>query len=155
MAKTIKILFLVIVPMLLMGCAHERMIIVPQNRETIVHQHDTIYHKDSVVEKSITIVQKADSAMMAQYGIRLGNMENAWLVLQSNSKNQSISHDKVIVRDSIVHDSVPVPYPKIEYKEKELNTIQEGEIFLGRLFIIMVLGFLFSLGFNHYMNKRL
>lgn len=154
MAKTIKILFLVIVPMLLMGCAHERMVIVPQNRETIVHHHDTIYHKDSVVEKSNTIVQKADSAMMAQYGIRLGNMENAWLILQSNSKNQSTSHDKIIVRDSILHDSVPVPYPKIEYKEKELNKIQTGEIFLGRLFIIMAFGFLFSLGFNHYKNKK-
>lgn len=154
MEKTIKPIFFIIISMLLMGCAHERMVVVPQNHETIVHQHDTIYQKDSVVEKSKTIVQKADSAMMAQFGIRLGKMESAWLVMQNNNKTKTSARDKVAIRDSIVHDSVPVPYQKIEYKEKELNMWQKGKMFLGEIFIIMTLAFLLSLGFNRYMNKK-
>lgn len=101
------------------SCSGSRAVVVPPEvRQTEVRQRDTVYHTDSVVKTTNTIIRQADSATMAGYGIRLGRLERAWLVQRDNATGVSHSVTFVSHRDSIVHDTVPVPYTKLEYREE-------------------------------------
>lgn len=125
-----------LVALLFSSCATKRMI-VPEVHERIILQHDTIYHRDSVVSNNTTIIQQADSAMMARYGVRISRMDKAWLV-QKNMDTHSASTARFIMKkDSIVHDSIPRYVPKTEYVEKESPWWEKMLIFLG-LFDVMV-----------------
>lgn len=122
--------------LLFSSCATKR-VIVPEVHERIIHQHDTIYHRDSVVSNNTIIIQQADSAMMARYGVRISRMDKAWLV-QKNMDTHSASTARFIMRkDSIVHDSIPQYVPKTKYVEKESPWWEKVLIFLG-LFDVMV-----------------
>lgn len=119
-----------LVALLFSSCATKR-VIVPEVHERIIHQHDTIYHRDSVVSNNTTIIQQADSAMMARYGVRISRMDKAWLV-QKNMDTRSASTVRFIMRiDSIVHDSIPKYVPKNVYVEKKEPWYEKVLVFLG------------------------
>lgn len=100
-------------------------------RQTVVHDRDTVVLRDSIVERTTTVVQQADSALMAAFGIRLAGMERAWLVRQADSKATVSNATFVVRRDSVVRDSVPVPYPLTVYKDKEPSAWQKTMMQLG------------------------
>lgn len=129
---------IILAVLLLTACTTTRTVTVPQVHTVTVHQRDTVYRTDSVKEIHNTIVREADSAMMAQYGIRLGKLEKAYLINQVSDRQKTSSKDRIFYRDSVVHDSVPVPYPKLEYKEKKLNTLQKGFILMGKATFLLI-----------------
>lgn len=116
--------------LLFSSCATKR-VIVPEVHERTILQHDTIYHRDSVVSNTTTIIQQADSAMMARYGVRISRMDKAWLVKQDQD-TRSVSTVRFIMRiDSIVHDSIPKYVPKNVYVEKGEPWYEKVLVFLG------------------------
>lgn len=125
---------------LLTACSSGRTVIVPEVRQTVVHQRDTVFHTDSVRESRTTIIQEADSALLAEFGIRLNNMEQAWLVKQSSTKESKGNITFINHKDSIVHDSIPVPYPQTVYKDKELSIWQKIMMQLGYGFFGIIIG---------------
>lgn len=125
---------------LLGSCRARGAVVVPEVRQTVVHQRDTVTVKDSVRESSTTIIQQADSALMAQFGIRLESMERAWLVRQTDSKATVSNANTVVRKDSVVHDSIPVPYPIEVYKDKEPGAWQQIMTQLGYGFFGIIIG---------------
>lgn len=135
-----KIIYAILAVLLLAACTTTRTVTVPEVHTVTIHQRDTVYRTDSVKEIHNTIVREADSAMMAQYGIRLGKLEKAYLINQVSNRQQTSSKDRIFYRDSVVSDSIPVPYAKVEYKEKKLSTLQKVFILLGKVtFTLMFL----------------
>lgn len=124
----------------LTSCSSGKTVILPEVRQTVVHQRDTVWQSDSIKESSTTIIQQADSALLAEFGIRLNNMEKAWLVKQSTAKESSGNVTFINHKDSIVHDSIPVPYPQTVYKDKELSTWQKIMMQLGYGFFGIIIG---------------
>lgn len=133
-----KIIYAILAVLLLTACTTTRTVTVPQVHTVTIHQRDTVYRTDSVKEIHNTIVREADSAMMAQYGIRLGKLEKAYLINQTNDRQQTSSKDRILYRDSVVHDSIPVPYPKVEYKEKKLNALQKAFMLMGKATFLLI-----------------
>lgn len=129
--RTFRVSLHCILLLLLISCSTGKTTVVPEVRQTVVHQHDTVTIKDSVVKSRTTIIQQADSALMAQFGIRLGKMERAWLVRQAAEREGRGSVTFVSRRDSVVHDSIPVPCAKTEYKEKPLTRWQGFVMCMG------------------------
>jgi|GEM_PF-1163093 hypothetical protein len=124
-------LFLIgLIALLFSSCASKK-VLVPEVHERIVHQRDTIYRVDSVLTSTTTIIRQADSTMMADYGIRIGKQEKAWLVKQDQD-TRSASTVRFIMRiDSIVHDSIPKFVPKNVYVEKGEPWYEKVLVFLG------------------------
>lgn len=112
-------LFLIgLIALLFSSCASKK-VLVPEVHERIVHQRDTVYRVDSVLTSTTTIIRQADSTMMADYGIRIGKQEKAWLVKMSQTANSKSAVRFIMRKDSIVHDSIPQYVPKNVYVEKE------------------------------------
>lgn len=129
--KVVIGLFLIgLIALLFSSCASKK-VLVPEVHERIVHQRDTIYRVDSVLTSTTTIIRQADSTMMADYGIRIGKQDKAWLVKQDQD-TRSVSTVRFIIRiDSIVHDSIPKYVPKNVYVEKEEPWYEKVLVFLG------------------------
>lgn len=115
----------------LASCSAGKAVVVPETKTTVVHGRDTVWRTDSFRESRTTIIQQADSALMAQFGIRLGKMERAWLVRQAAEREGRGSVTFVSRRDSVVHDSIPVPYPKEVYKDRKLSRWQGFVMCMG------------------------
>jgi len=107
----------------LVGC---KTVYVPVEsvHEYVHHQTDTIEKTDTVTNTKETIIReasKADSALLAKYGIRLKENERLLLFLQKEleqEKSKEIEHHT----DTVIKvDSVQVPYPvekKVPFWEK-------------------------------------
>lgn len=129
--KVVIGLFLIgLIALLFSSCASKK-VLVPEVHERIVHQRDTIYRVDSVLTSTTTIIRQADSTMMADYGIRIGKQEKAWLVKQSQTANSNSTVRFIMRKDSIVHDSIPQYVPKNVYVEKEEPWYEKVLVFLG------------------------
>ena len=86
---------------------------VPEYHNIEVVKHDTLVVRDSIMEKdSIYIHQKNDTILKETFTIKY---RDRW-------------RDKIVYRDSIRHDSIPVPYPV----EKELTFMQRTWIKIGK-----------------------
>ena len=133
-----KIIYAILAVLLLAACTTTRTVTVPEVHTVTVHQRDTVFKTDVIKENHNTIVREADFAMMAQYGIRLGKLEKAYLINQTNDRQQTSSKDRILYRDSVVHDSIPVPYPKVEYKEKKLSALQKGFMLMGKATFLLI-----------------
>ncbi len=129
--KVVIGLFLIgLIALLFSSCASKK-VIVPEVHERTILQHDTIYHRDSVVSNNTTIIQQADSAMMARYGVRISRMDKAWLVKQDQDTRSASTVRFIMRKDSIVHDSIPQYVPKNVYVEKEEPWYEKVLVFLG------------------------
>lgn len=130
--------------LLFSSCATKR-VIVPEVHERIILQHDTIYHRDSVVSNNTTIIRQADSAMMASYGIRISKMEKAWLVKQNQDTHSNSAVRLIMRKDSIVHDTIPQYVPKNVYIEKKLPWYKNVLIALGGWVAFILIAYLFDI----------
>lgn len=131
-------IYAILAILLLTACTTTRTVTVPEVHTVTVHQRDTVFKTDVIKENHNTIVREADSAMMAQYGIRIGKLEKAYLIKQTSDRQQTSSKDRIFYRDSVVHDSIPVPYPKVEYKEKKLSALQKGFMLMGKATFLLI-----------------
>lgn len=129
--KVVIGLFLIgLIALLFSSCASKK-VLVPEVHERIVHQRDTIYRVDSVLKSTTTIIRQADSTMMADYGIRIGKQDKAWLVKQDQDTRSASTVRFIMRKDSIVHDSIPQYVPKNVYVEKEEPWYEKVLVFLG------------------------
>lgn len=131
------------ITLLFYSCAAKR-VVVPEIHERIIHQRDTVYRTDSVVSNNTTIIQQADSAMMASYGIRISKIEKAWLVKQNQDTHSNSAVRFIMRKDSIVHDTIPQYVPKNVYAEKKLPWYKNVLITLGGWVAFMLIAYLFG-----------
>lgn len=144
--------------MLVAGCVGPKGIV----HEVPVYVHDTTYvnHMDSVktvdsiiVERE-TIVREADSAMLAEYGLKLKDGERTILVLRKElerQKNLAASKTTDTVYKTV---EKPVPVTKYVTVERELTGWQKFLMWVGRLGLLGLLGLLGVLGWKWGWWKR-
>lgn len=113
----------------LVGC---KTVYVPVEsvHEYVHHQTDTIEKTDTVTNTKETIIReasKADSVLLAKYGIRLKENERLLLFLQKEleqEKSKEIEHHT----DTVIKvDSVQVPYP-VEKKVPFWEKVKTGSV---------------------------
>lgn len=119
----------------LVGC---KTVYVPVEsvHEYVHHQTDTIEKTDTVTNTKETIIReasKADSVLLAKYGIRLKENERLLLFLQKEleqEKSREIEHHT----DTVIKvDSVQVPYP-VEKKVPFWEKVKTGSVgFVGAI----------------------
>ena len=113
--------------------------VVPEYHYESHQRTDTVWRNDSVYVQTNTIIREADSALVAELGMRLRDGERAILILRQElqramSRERKAEHDTVTVRDSVY---VPV--------EKHLNRWEslkmEAGGYLIALLVMLVVGF--------------
>ena len=113
----------------LVGC---KTVYVPVEsvHEYVHHQTDTVHKTDTVTNTKETVIREAseaDSALLAQYGIRLKANERMLLFLQKeleHEKSREIEHHT----DTVIKvDSIQVPYP-VEKKVPLWEKVKIGSV---------------------------
>lgn len=95
--------------------------------ETIVRT-DTVRQTDTVTERINTVVREADSALLAQYSIRLAEGERAWIV-ERESWRKEVSRlmeheaERVESRDTVVNVVEKVVEKEVEKKPSLISTV--------------------------------
>lgn len=120
----------------LTGCKTQYVPIKEVHTEYI-HSTDTVHKIDTVTNEKETVIREVndgDSALLAQYGIRLKDNERMILFLQrelerEKSQQTESRHDTVIQRDTI-----PVPYPV----EKSLSWWQQQKQDFGEIMMLLL-----------------
>lgn len=133
----ILIVFVALSLICLTGCKTQYVPIKEIHTE-YVHSTDTVHKIDTVTNEKETVIREVndgDSALLAQYGIRLKDNERMILFLQrqlerEKSQQTESRHDTVIVQDTI-----PVPYPV----EAKLSWWQQKKQDLGEVVLILLL----------------
>lgn len=133
-----KLIVILVVATIVASCRSVKYVPVETVRTEYVHHTDTVRQTDSVYHEKETIIREADSAMVADLGLKLKENERAILVLKrelAREKNQKLEHKT----DTIIKmDSIPVPYPV----EKELKFRQKVAIKYFPLALFLCFGLL-------------
>lgn len=136
--------------MLVAGCGGARGIVheVPVHDTTYVNHIDSVMTVDSIVVERETIVREADSALLAEYGLKLKEGERTILVLRKELERQkNIATSKTT---DTVYKTVEKPVPVMKYVEveRELTWWQKFLMWVGRLGILGGIGILGVLGWK-------
>lgn len=102
-------------------------------------RNDTVHERDSVVIEKNTVIREADDKTLENLGIKLNENEKAILILQELLQQQKSGKERIVYRDSIIHDSVP----KIVYVEKKTkqNGLKKWPLILGIGFLLLAFGY--------------
>ena len=141
--KRLSLFFLVTVVVLccISSCTTTQYVPVVETH-TDHHWHtDSVRQRDSTHTERETVIRELDSAAMAQYGIQMQANQRAWLVLQREMENRLRELEHMAAQRDTVRDSIPVPYPVVEYVERKMSAIDKLLIATGILSIISVLIF--------------
>jgi len=112
-----------------------------ETTHTIYQNHtDTVREKDSVHIETNTIIREADSAMVAQLGLKLKDNERAILILR-NQLQRIISEKEQHSTDTVIErDTVPVPYPvPAQLSKWQTFCCDYGKVMLGTILVLLVL----------------
>lgn len=106
--------------------------VVPEYHYESHQRTDTVWRNDSVFVQTNTVIREADSALVAELGMRLRDGERAILILRQElqramSREREAVHDTVTVRDSVY---VPV--------EKQLNRWESLKMEAGGYLIALL-----------------
>lgn len=117
-----------------------KVITVPEYHYEYNSKTDTILRQDTIMSEKNTIIREADSAMVAELGLRLKEGERAILILRKELEKIA-SQQKEVIRDTVIKtDSIRVPYPV----EKELSWWQKqkvkwGETAMAAMFVLLLI----------------
>lgn len=120
------------------SCTTTKYVTVPEVHEHWHHQTDTIMRTDSIIDHQQIIIREVDSATMAQYGIELKDMQRAWLIENNRLRKQISELMQSRADTTIVHDSIPVPYPVEVKVPAELTQWQQIRISLANLLLYAI-----------------
>jgi hypothetical protein len=134
------------------SCSTPKSVIVPKTHEVVIHQRDTILRTDSFIDRQKTVVQIADSAMMAKFGIKLDKLQKAWIIKESQIQSRKSSGNTIQYRDSIIRDSIPKPYPYPVIKE--LTKKQKFYMAMGKWFLVMIILVIAYTGIRLYKSYK-
>lgn len=126
-----KFAFLLLAALCLLAC-RTKYVPVTEYHEKVVHQHDTTIQRDTLIDHQTTIIREVDSAMLAQYGIRLANAEHAYLVEINRTMREVQQLMQKKIDTLTVHDSIPVVIPV----EKPPNFIQRTKTTIANIIIV-------------------
>lgn len=134
-----KAIYIILAMFLFCSCQTEY---VPIETVNTVYQNrtDTVREKDSVHIETNTVIREADSAMVAQLGLKLKANERAILILRDqlqriiNEKEQHTT-DTVIERDTT---QVPYPVPA-QLSKWQTFCCDYGKVMLGTTLVLLVL----------------
>ena len=83
--------------------------VVPEYHYERTNRTDTVWRHDSIVSNTKTIIREADSAQLAELGLRLRDGERAILILRQELQ-RAISMEREAVHDTVAQvDSLYVP----------------------------------------------
>lgn len=136
-----KIMFVCMAIMVLDSCRTPQVEVVREVHHEYHHTIDTVSRVDSVSEKETVVIREVDSATMAQYGIKMEDMQRAWLV-QTSKLQREVERLRETKTDTVVKcDSIPVvvPVEKVVEVEKKLSWWQEGLMWAGGVGLLLVL----------------
>ena len=139
--KRFTLFFFVTVVVLISSCTTTKYVPVVETH-TDHHWHtDSVRQRDSTHTERETVIRELDSAAMARYGIQMQANQRAWLVLQREMENRLRELEHMSAQRDTVRDSIPVPYPVVEYVERKMSGIDKLLISTGIFSIISVLIF--------------
>lgn len=129
--------------LLVAGCRSPKQIMVevPVHDTTYMNHVDSVLVHDSVYVERETIVREADSAMLAEYGLKLQDNERTILVLRrellrrehSEASKQADTVDRYVEKPVTVTKYIPV--------EKALTWWQKLQMWTGRISILALVGY--------------
>lgn len=130
------VITILVATLLFVGCKTQY-VPVETVHEYVHHHTDTVHRTDTVTNTKETVIReatKADSALLAQYGIQLRDNERMLLFLQrelEKEKSKEVEH----ATDTVIKvDSIQVPYPV----EKKLGAWEQVKI--GSVGFVAALG---------------
>ena len=109
--KTAKLLCTLLGIAMILGC--KEIEYVPVESYSVEHHYhtDTVKQVDSVLTEKETVIREADSAMVANLGLKLKDNERAILILRKELQ-KAISQKSESKSDTVIKvDSIRVPYP--------------------------------------------
>lgn len=115
---------------------------VPVHDTVRLVQKDIQVQVDSVIVERETIVREADSALLAEYGMKLKDGERTILVLRKElerQKNTAVSKTSDTVYQ---FKEVPVQVTKYVEVERKLTKWQKFLMWVGRIGLIGLLGYI-------------
>ena len=133
-----KFAFLLLAALSLLAC-RTKYVPVTEYHEKVVHQHDTTIQRDTLIDHQTTIIREVDSAMLAQYGIRLEKAQLAYLVESNRMMREVQNIVQKKIDTLIVHDSIPVVIPV----EKPPNIIQKAKTTITNILFIAGIAIVF------------
>lgn len=134
-----KIMFVCMAIVVLDSCRTPQVEVVREVHHEYHHTIDTVSRVDSVSEKETVVIREVDSATMAQYGIKMEDMQRAWLV-QTNRLQREVERLRETKTDTVVKcDSIPVVVPVEIEAEKQLSWWQEGLMWAGGVGLLVLL----------------
>lgn len=135
-----------ILVMLVAGCGGPKGIVhevpVYVHDTTFVNHTDSVNTVDSIIVERETIVREADSAILAEYGLKKKEGERTILLLRRELERQkNLAASKTT---DTAYKTVEKPVPVIKYitVEKELSWWQKFLMWVGRLGILGGIGIL-------------
>ena len=122
------------------SCTTTKYVPVPEVHEHWHHSTDTIRQTDSIIDRQTTTIREVDSATMAQYGIRMKDMQRAWLI-ETNRLQRELSELRQSHADTI-HERDSIPYPVEVEKEvpAQLSWWQRLRLWLGNVVLVALAG---------------
>lgn len=134
----IVIMFVAVV--LLTGCGTTKVVTVPEVHERWHTRTDTVRQTDSIIDHQTTLIREVDSATMASYGIRLKDMQRAWLI-ETDRMQRELSRLRETKTDTVVRrDSIPYPVEVIKEVARPFRWWQEGLMVVGAVAVVLLGG---------------
>ena len=129
--------------MLLQGC-RTKYVSVPEYHKEYINRTDSFFHTDTIKEKEWMTIKEVDSAQLAELGIQLRNIKNAYLIERNKNKERNNTTLKAKADTIIKTDSIRVPYPV----ERKLNKweslkIEVGGWAIGVLSVVVIIAIVF------------
>lgn len=146
----IAMIVLLFLSALFTSCKSIQYVPVETVRTEYKHTVDTIKQTDSIFSEKETIIREADSALVADLGLKLKANEKAILILKKELERQVNNKSEHHVDTVIKTDSIQVPYPV----EKQLTKWQKMKMKAGGVSLIacllIVIGIVVGLIFRAY-----
>jgi hypothetical protein len=134
------VLVVLAVVFILASCKTVEYVPVETVIERDIHHTDTIEKVDTVEKEKLIRITEMDSAMAAEYGIKLAMQQKAYLVLQKELERvtkmqREVAHDTINNKKKI-----EVPYP-VERKLSKWETfyIDYGKVMVGTTATVLLL----------------
>lgn len=114
--------------------------VVPEYHYERTNRTDTVWRHDSIVSNTNTTIREADSAQLAELGLRLRDGERAILILRqelqrAKSMEREAMHDTVVQVDSLY---VPIEVEKQLSRWESLKMEAGGYVFA--LLCVLIVG---------------
>ena len=112
--------------LMLQGC-RTKYVSVPEYHKEYINRTDSFFHTDTIKEKEWMTIREVDSAQLAELGIQLRNIKNAYLIERNKNKERNNTTLKAKADTIIKTDSIRVPYPV----ERKLNKWENLKMEVG------------------------